>query len=564
MAYPAVVLDHSALIADMECDFTKLRMKFLHRDALNVAEGSWTMPKFVMMAFHEKCGRASKTGARDYLLVHKLKFDHKKLEVAADIKHIGVVEAVGKENPITVDMGSYTPGSLNGTVGFNTQAGQVLRNGTVTKNTAAADFDVGLDDAIGYTTATTSQNIKRFTGLDPSKHLVPRSFCGFCDKVINKVKKVVNKFIPSWTLTPLNKNINIGLGGGNVYTPFNGKKGYQLYATGSGSHYLRLYCVDCGVSGVINVKATVTFNLLGVITSGSFAANGNLRAGLGLGVDASYAASIPAFSKTLVSVPLSPFAIPGLITIGPNLNFGVGANAGINAKGNLYAGIALVWPAVHAQLNLYGAPSASGWIPNVVPEFSAAGSVTMGASVYATVSLGFGVSILNGLKSFGVALVEKPELWITGQTTYPTCRGLRVAAGFKNTVYADVFGSHYNIQVWNGPSAEKCASYRKRGDDFKTLPAPVSKRADAKQIKTVDGSIGLHYADNGNVYALPQSNGSLVDMTTVFYSSTAEGILTGDVESRVFHGYSDSLSKLGVSRFRLSRTDHFPKSALAV
>lgn len=347
-------------------------------------------------------------------------------------------------------------------------------------------------------------------------------------------------------------------------TPF-GKKGYQIYTQNSGSNYLRLYCVDCGVNGVVNVKATVTFNLIGLITSGSFSANGWLSAGLGLGIDANYAATVPAFSKTIVAIPLSPFAIPGLITIGPHLDLGVGANAGIDAKGNLYAGLRLNWPAVHAQLNIYGAPSASGWVPSVTPQFQAQGYVQMSASVYATISLGFGVSILNGLKSFGVALVEKPELYVGGTTRNPTCRGLQVSAGFKNSVYADVFGSHHNINIWNGPSTGRCVTIKKR-DGLLSLPTPASveKRGEAKQIKTPDGTIGIHYADNGNLYALPQGNGSLVDMSTISFSATRDGILTGDVESRIFHGYSDTLSAIGVSRLRLSRADHIPKTAVAM
>lgn len=557
MEYPVVVLDHSALIADIECDLRKLRMKFLHRSALDAAENAWTMPKFVMMAFHEKCGRASRTGERDYLLVHGLRFDRKRLSVAADIKHIGVVEAVGKGNPITVDMGTYTPGSLNRTVGFDTQAPTMMRNGTRTNITTTPDFDVALDDRIGYTTLTGSALIvRRHSGLDPEVHLHIRGWFSKIAKAVKKVVKKIVSFIPSWTLIPLNKNIDIALGGGNVQTPFLSKKGYQLYSSGSGTNYIKLYCVDCGVNGVLNVKATVTFNLVGLITSGSFGVNGNLKAGLGLGVDANYAASIPAFSKTIVAIPLSPFTIPGLITIGPHLDFGVGASAGINAKGSAYAGIYLVWPAIHAQLNIYKSPEASGLIPQVVPVFAATGQVTMTASVFATVSLGFGVSILNGMKSFGVALVEKPELYVSGATTNPTCHGLRISAGLRNTVYADVFGKHHDINVWDGPSAGKCIAIRKR--DHLALRAPISRRSAAKQIKTSDGTIGLHYADNGNVYALPHGNDSLVDLSTIFFSTINEGVITGDVESRIFHGYADTLDSIGVSRFRLSRPDHIP------
>ncbi|KAG9228339.1 hypothetical protein BJ875DRAFT_412799 [Amylocarpus encephaloides] len=379
MAYPAVVLDHSALVTHVECDPTNLRIKFLHRNALNTAKSAWTMPKFVMTSFYEGCGQASSTGERDYLLVHALDFKPDALQVDAKIKHIGVKEAIGDENPITLDMGTYTPTSADGNVGFDSgNAPPVPNNGTAQNTTgSAADFDVALDNSIGYTSLNATSHVKRFLGLEPHAQLQGR---GFFSKIWKAVKKVVQKFIPSWTLTPLNKNININLGGGNIMTPWN-KKGYQLYSTGSGTNYVRLYCVDCGVKGMINVKATVTFNLIGIISAGSFSANGNMAAGLGLGVDAHYATSIPGFSKTLVVIPLSPFAIPGLITIGPHLDLGVGANAHFSASGKLYAGVGLSWPAIHAQLNLLSAPSASGFSPTVTHNFEAEGKISLGADV---------------------------------------------------------------------------------------------------------------------------------------------------------------------------------------
>jgi hypothetical protein len=563
MAYPAVVLDHSALVTHVECDLSTLRLKFLHRNALNAAKASWTMPKFVMMAFHDKCGTATTDGERDYLLVHKLEFDHDDLSVAAGIKHIDIKEAIGTDNPITVDMGSYTPANASGNVGFDTTAvPPPPSNGTYSNGTKPSlDFDVALDNTIGYTSLSAPLHT-RFSGLDEHQLLHIRSWCHICDKVVHTVKKIINKFIPSWTLTPLNKDINVSIGGGNVATPWN-KKGYQLYSKTSGSNYIKLYCVDCGVSGVINVKATVTFNLIGIISAGSFAANGHMGAGLGLGVDAHYAASIPAFKHTLLAIPLSPFAIPGLITIGPHLDLAVGANAAINADGKAYAGVRLEWPAIHAQLNLFSAPSASGWTPSVTPDFQAVGTVSLSADAFVEVSIGFGVSLLNGLKSYGVALVEKPDLYITGASGVAGCKGVKLTAGFKNEVYADIFGKHKEITTWNGPSASKCLGSGKR-DEILTLPArsELSEREAGKvQIESADGSIGLHYADNGNIYGISRTNGS-VDMSTVDFSSLDAGIITGDATSRVFHAYNDTLSSKGISRFRLSPPSHIPKTAL--
>lgn len=558
----------------VECDLSSLRIKFLHLNAHELAKSTWIDPKFVMMTFHDNCGKASETGERDYLLVHGLQFDDGALSVAADISHIGIAEAVGSDNPITVDMGSYTPGSLNGSVGFDTAnappvpSNATWLNSTANGTTPSDDFDVTLDNSIGYTVLPAS-NITQFPGLSPRARLAIRSWCGFCDKVIHAVKKVVQKFIPSWTLTPLNKDLNINLGGGNVNTPW-GKKGYQLYSKSSGPNFLRLYCVDCGVTGVVNVKATVTFSALAIISGGSFSANGWLGAGLGLGADANYVGSIPAFQKNIAEIPLSPFAIPGLITIGPRLDLGVGANAGVSANGQIYAGVRLNWPNIHAQLNLFGAPSASGWTPTVTTDFQAQGKLSLNADTYITVSLGFGISILNGLKSYGVSLVEKPDLYVTGTTTDVSCHGIEIAAGFRNYVYADVLGTNHAINTWNGPSTQHCVRINKR-HNLLTLPGPseprrkrraLRSRAPTKQIQTSDNSVGVHYADNGNLYLIAQTDDGVLDMSTVSFTTTNNSIITGDATARIFHGYENTLSTVGVSRFRLSHPSHIPKTAI--
>lgn len=162
------------------------------------------MRKLIMMAFHENCGNASQTGERDYLLVQSLKFDRQKLSVHADMRHIDIVEAVGKHNLITVNMGSYTPGSLNGTVGFHSQAGTILRNGARSNPTTTTDFDMALDHKIGYTTSTGSfLVVRRHDDLDEEVHLYIRGwFSNMFKKVKETVKSIVDavkknvKFIP--------------------------------------------------------------------------------------------------------------------------------------------------------------------------------------------------------------------------------------------------------------------------------------------------------------------------------------------------------------------------------
>lgn len=100
------------------------------------------------------------------------------------------------------------------------------------------------------------------------------------------------------------------------------------------------------------------------------------------------------FEKQLAALPLTPFAIPGLVSVGPELSFGVGAELGFEASAGVLAGVDVSWPAMHMNVDLKnkGASGVSGMKPGSVSKtLSLSGQVTVSGEIYLYFGLEFGI-----------------------------------------------------------------------------------------------------------------------------------------------------------------------------
>lgn len=84
-------------------------------------------------------------------------------------------------------------------------------------------------------------------------------------------------------------------------------------------------------------------------------------------------------------------------------------------------------------------------------------------------------------------------------------------------------------------------------------------------MQSIDGNFDLHAAEDGNIYSISSNDAtdSVGDDSTVVSSQfQALGTtIVADSKSRVLHGYTDTLSKLGVSRLRFSPSSAIPQTA---
>jgi hypothetical protein len=84
-------------------------------------------------------------------------------------------------------------------------------------------------------------------------------------------------------------------------------------------------------------------------------------------------------------------------------------------------------------------------------------------------------------------------------------------------------------------------------------------------MQSIDGNFDLHAAENGNIYSI-SSNDTLdpVSDDSTVASSLFEALGTtilSDFRGRILHGYTDTLTKFGVSRLRFSGSSAIPQTA---
>lgn len=409
-----------------------------------------------------------------------------------------------------------------------------------------------------------------------------------------KAYDTLNPFTPR-TFTPIDNDLNFATPQGSDSTPWGAGK--QLYSQAQNGGAIAIHCVGCGAQGTIHVKGTITFIVGDLSVKGSLIAAGAIHAALELGIVASYA-NTWAYNKEIATVPLSPLSIPGVLTIGSQIVLAAGGSLTVNAVGQLLAGAVLDWPAIQANIDIASpsSSSASGFKPNLNPVFDVKGSVSATAEAYLTVSVGFGINILAGTISRQVALVEKPDITITAATAGSaslsggkvtgsigtgTCAGVSLNVDFNNSVYADLAGTSKSINTLSLPVVNKCITIPKRRSLVTSFERrTIQNTAHGQQaprditvnllnmttptlnytvLNAADSSLEVHWADNGNVYAIGTDStpASGVD-DSILFSTSDGGSVIGDSDGRLLHGYVDTLANLGVSRLRLADGDSLP------
>jgi hypothetical protein len=100
------------------------------------------------------------------------------------------------------------------------------------------------------------------------------------------------------------------------------------------------------------------------------------------------------YEKQLASVGITPFEIPDIVSIGPEITFGVGVDLSFEASGGVLAGINVVWDGINCAVDLINPSSSSfsGFSPNsVTKSLELAAQIEITGEAYVTVGLDFGV-----------------------------------------------------------------------------------------------------------------------------------------------------------------------------
>ncbi|KAF2692077.1 hypothetical protein K458DRAFT_381903 [Lentithecium fluviatile CBS 122367] len=268
---------------------------------------------------------------------------------------------------------------------------------------------------------------------------------------------------------------------GFAETPFDGLRGIKLldFDSESGAS-IQIFCVECGASGDFTIRGALRFSIGKGLEKAEVGIKGNLEAALQLGFVGSLALEGTAnkreetkeFEKRLVTLPLSPFSIPGILIIGPSASLATGFDMTFEASGKLLAGAIATWDNIEAVLDLKDNDNnkADGFVPVITPVFEADGQLSVSTGVFLSFKLAVGIDVLNGKFEASAGLVNKPRLAITASTEAELgpngpqftgdCKGVELELGFTHEVSVDFvlakLERSFVLKTFEGPSFDQC------------------------------------------------------------------------------------------------------------
>ncbi|CAG8584122.1 2466_t:CDS:1 [Paraglomus occultum] len=171
-----------------------------------------------------------------------------------------------------------------------------------------------------------------------------------------------------------------------------------------------LICVDCYTHG----KAAITLHIEGQmlprvnISKAFISVHGDLEFNFDIRLDRGLPVIVKSSDVRIMSVPLTPFHIPGLFSIGPKLSLTAAAGATTTVIGSLYTGANIAYRNFHIEASLAGNRphlTTTGFEPIITPK-DASADFALASSVFGTLKpqLSMSLNLLNG------ALVTKAGL----------------------------------------------------------------------------------------------------------------------------------------------------------
>lgn len=126
--------------------------------------------------------------------------------------------------------------------------------------------------------------------------------------------------------------------------------GFNLASSGN---IYSVQCAKCGIHADITVDGEFAFNIRDGITEGTVSLRNQdqfrIDAQFGITIEDQDDQSIKRATKQLAAIPLSPLAIPGIITLGPQASISVALDLVLNGKAEMLLGGSLsIQPGVAA------------------------------------------------------------------------------------------------------------------------------------------------------------------------------------------------------------------------
>jgi len=200
-----------------------------------------------------------------------------------------------------------------------------------------------------------------------------------------------------------------------VDTPFGGgtviAEGSKSSGNGIVTGELTAYCVGCSVYGSFTLNGNFVFDVQQGIITAYLDINGYMYGALVFALVGEVTAS-DQWSTNLITQGLPGLSITNLIAVGPYVTVDVGATASFSLQGGVEYGWYLDWESIDASIDLVnpqGTIQGSGLLPDVYTVTDFTETASLAVTVFSTVALRFGISILSGKYTVDAGLVNKPE-----------------------------------------------------------------------------------------------------------------------------------------------------------
>ncbi|OQD84941.1 hypothetical protein PENANT_c011G02128 [Penicillium antarcticum] len=258
---------------------------------------------------------------------------------------------------------------------------------------------------------------------------------------------------------------------------FGMKDGYTLASSDNYNNpeafHWTVQCAKCGVHVNIDIDGRLAFSIKDGITEGSISFVNNdpltLDAQFGISADGTVSKSKdkkktikPQKSKDLKTIPFGGLIIPGILTLGPQVTFGVAVSLETEGKVELLVGGSVSIGAGHAIASLKGKNEIKGFQPSFDPVFRAKGEFSLTGDVGLPVALEVGLTVLEGKFKETVGLVNTPSVYVKATANLElqargesTCKnGVQLKVGAKNRIHVAGFNI-FEYELVNIPLFEK-------------------------------------------------------------------------------------------------------------
>lgn len=165
----------------------------------------------------------------------------------------------------------------------------------------------------------------------------------------------------------------------------------------------------------------------------------------------SYSHSLYSYSPATLSV--SAFTIPGILSVGPYLEFSVGVEFGVSAAVDAFAEatLNLADGKVHLDFVNNSDSNSTGWTPTYTAQANISAEAEVQLNPYAEVTAGFGIDLLDGLVDLSAGIEAKPEIvnafWISGDFGFSSETGVTIEQGTGSCTDGLWFESIFDFSV---------------------------------------------------------------------------------------------------------------------